>query len=171
MNSRHSGIRYQLIFTIILIIYASALAYLAYPIAKGNLEELNVIKHYDRYIEEKHSKEFETFMVFLHTNNGLVSIERSIEVNARDLLHLALEALLLGPSEEDLKKGIITYIPKDTELVGVSESNGSIFVEFSKEILDSRNPDAAYSQIESTIRHSMTCKDIYIIANNSIINR
>ena len=53
--------------------------------------------------------------------------EREIEIQSRDMLHLSLEALLTGPDEGDLQKGFISYIPKNTELVGVSEAGGTVF--------------------------------------------
>lgn len=169
--SKHTGIRYNLIFTILLVVYTGVLAYFAYPKVVDNFEAIGVKAHYDQYILERTTKSYETLPIFLYSINGPVKTEREIEVQSRDMLHLSLEALLTGPSYEELERGYISYIPKNTELVGVSEAGGTIFAEFTSEILDSRNPELAYNQIESTLRSSIQCKDIYIIANDAIINR
>lgn len=169
--SKHSGTRYQLIFTILLVVYAGILVYFAFPKASENIKSLGIKEHFEQYIKERTTKEYETIPIFLYSINGQVMAEREIEIQSRDMLHLSLEALLTGPDEGDLQKGFISYIPKNTELVGVSEAGGTVFAEFSKEIINSRNPALAYNQIENTIRASVTCKDIYIIADGSIINR
>ena len=157
MSNKHSGIRYQLIFSILLAVYTAALVYFAYPFAIENLSDLKAKEHFDLYMEERSLIDFSTFPIFLYSNEGIVSKEREIEIQNRDNLHLALESLLIGPDDEDLENGIISYIPKNTELVGVSEANGTIFAEFSDKLLDSRNPELAYIQIESTIKASHQC--------------
>ena len=171
MSNKHSGIRYQLIFSILLLIYTAVLVYFAYPFAIENLEDLKAREHFEMYIAEKSSIDFSSFQIFLYSNEGIVSKNREIEIQNRDMLHLSLEALLTGSDEEDLENGIISYIPKNTELVGVSVANGTIFAEFTDKLLDSRNPELAYIQIEETIKASYQCKEIYIIVDGAIINR
>ena len=171
MSNKHSGIRYQLIFSILLAAYIAVLVYFAYPFAIENLSDLKAREHLELYLEEKTSVNFSVFPIFLYSNEGLVSKEREIEIQNRDNLHLALESLLTGPNNEDLENGIISYIPKNTELIGVSEANGTIFAEFSTQLLGSRNPEMAYIQFEKTINASHQCKEIYIIVDGAIINR
>lgn len=169
--NRHSGIRYQLIFSIMLAVYTAVLAYFAYPIAKVNLSSADIQEHYQTYTSENATKEYQSYKIYLCSISGYEEIEREIEVLGRDALHLALEALSMGPTDEELGNGIISYIPKDTEFIGVSEVNGSVFAEFSAGILSSRNPSLAYTQIEKTIRECFECKEVFIISEGAIINR
>ena len=61
--SKHSGTRYQLIFTILLVVYAGILVYFAYPKASENIKSLGIKEHFEQYIRERTTKEYETIPI------------------------------------------------------------------------------------------------------------
>ena len=169
-NNKHSRIRYTLIFAILVAIYAIALGVIAYPYAKVNAENADLAKHMRLYREAKSIPASNPMPVCLYSINGPVIVERSIETFGRDSLHSALEAMLLPLSDEEIERGLVSYIPKKTELIGVTDRNGYIFAEFSNELMFSSSLDRAIDQIERTIKETIDPQGITIISDGLEIN-
>jgi len=67
-----------------------------------------------------------------------------------DIYHDTMENLLYGPSEENIKNGATTYIDQETTLIGCSVSCNTLFVDFSKDFLNSKEIEKAYAQVVKT---------------------
>lgn len=170
-GNKNSRVRYLLVFSFLLCIYIAILAFYSYPIFIDNLSEMDFEYHYNKYIEEKISKPATEVEVTLYDISGEKTMIKTLEILERDSLHLILEALLEGPTEEDLENGIISYIPAGTELIGVTEVNGIVFAQFSEELLSSPKPELAYKQIETSILQSGEYREVSIIAGSDIVSR
>lgn len=169
-TKQHSRIRYTLIFAILVIVYTITLAIVAIPYARINIEDANLKNHIAIYKELLERDEKSKASIVLFGIDGPVEVEREIETQGRDSLHIALEAILLPLSDDELGKGLISYIPKKTKLIGVTESNGFVFAEFSNNLMFSSDLDKAIDQIESTIKANSRTQGISIISDGIIIN-
>lgn len=168
---KNTRIRYALIFSILLAVYITALIFIGLPFAKNNINSSNIKEHYALYKKTKKTNpDWIASTVYLQGVNGAVKTERWIEDIGEESLKSALESLLLPLSDDEVKRGLVSYIPKGTELIGVSESDGYIFVDFSDEILLSSNIDKAVEQIEMTIRSVVDPEGICIITGKTILN-
>lgn len=142
------GIRYSRIVLLILIIYTAIMLALSIPRIPGIMEMYRVKEHIDLYINGDEA-ETATFTVVLSTASGYAESERSIERLGRDDLHLAVEALLLDESSQELAAGMLSYIPEGTRLRGISKADSYVFVDLSREMkgADSR----AFEEIRRTL--------------------
>ena len=168
---KHTRIRYTLIFSILLILYIGVLVFIGLPFAKNSILSSNLQEHIVLYKEMKRKNpDWISSNVYLHGINGIVKTERWTEDLGEDSIKSALECLLLPLSDDEIKKGLVSYIPKNTKLIGVSESDGYVFVDFSQDILSSSNLKKAIDQIEMTIKSVSNPEGIYIITDKSILN-
>ena len=169
-DNKHIQIRYNLIFAILLIIYTLALAFISYPYIAKNVENANLGMHFSLYMEQKKKSDFVSRDVFLYSINGTSKTNRSVNSRGSDSLHTALEALLLPLSDEELERGLVSYIPRKTKLIGVTNISGYVFAEFSNDLMFSTNLDRAIMQIESTIKEIVDTQGIILISDGVEIN-
>ena len=169
-NSRHSRIRYTLIFAILVGVYALSLAFIAYPYVKTNLANSDIREHFLLYKEFRERDDYTSMNIFLYGINGPVEVERSIEIEGRDSLHTALEAMLPPIEDKEIEMGLVSYIPRKTSLIGVTNSNGYVFAEFSNDLMFSSDIGRAIEQIERTIDTTVDSQGITIISDGLKIN-
>ena len=167
MSARRGHIRYTAIavtLIVILIAVAAASILLRFSSVAASLE---LDRHIMMYLEEKDRTE--TFPICLHSVSGPVMTERTIKCPIlSDRLHLAMEALLLDETAEDLADGLVSYIPDKTKLIGISVKNGYAFADFSKELSDA--PEEAFEEIALTIKANTDAKHIRIMIEGMLLD-
>lgn len=77
--------------------------------------------------------------------------------------HDSYEALLKGPTREVLSSGLVSYINPGTSLIGVTLSNKILFVDVSKDFLDSLDIVKATEQMKTTALAFSQVKDLVIL--------
>lgn len=169
-NKQHSPIRYTLIFALLVIAYTILLTIVAIPYVRINIENEDLSRHIAIYKEMLEKDDSTNAKAILFGIDGPVMVERSINEQGRDRLHIALEAMLLPLSEDEIEKGLVSYIPRKTKLLGVTESNGYVFAEFSNNLMFSSDLDKAIEQIEATIEANTNTQGIVIISDGITIN-
>ena len=88
--------------------------------------------------------------------------------SGRDDLHLAAEALLMPIRSEELQEGLVSYIPEGTELIGIAEKEGFVFIDLSSEM---RGADRrAFEQIERTLRVNEWPCEIHFLIEGRPVN-
>ena len=140
-------IRYTRIFILILAFYTAAMLFLAIPRIPGTLRKLRFQEHVRMY--EGNTEEYAVIPVVLSTSSSFAISERTIERKGRDDLHLAVEALLLDGSGEELEEGLVSYIPDGVRLLGIAEKDGYVFIDLSKEMKDAGR--RAFEEVRRTL--------------------
>jgi len=86
-------------------------------------------------IPETPSKEIKTRLFFVKVSDegqiSLKSIIRAIPYESAPLTE-TMRSLMLGPDRSDLNKGLLNLIPQKSELLSVSISGGTAFLDFSE---------------------------------------
>ncbi|WP_320130012.1 GerMN domain-containing protein [uncultured Sphaerochaeta sp.] len=77
--------------------------------------------------------------------------------------HDCIESLLAGPDYNALAKGAITYIAPKTTLIGLTLSDGILFIDLSKEFLNSPDFAKAYKQLELTATDFSKVENIVLL--------
>lgn len=161
-------------FLIILMIYfivTISLFILLFPKIKTSLEESGFKSIFYGINSIKNNPKNQELSFVLLTNDGY-KIKRFPSYYRT--LHQAIESLIKGPDEEALKEGAITLLDPKTNLIGLSNSNGVYFIDFSSAFLNSgislgiSGLDLAKQQIFDTIKSqdsSMTDLIILIEGN------
>ena len=148
-EGKESRIRYRVIFSvllIILIVLVSVLGYYRIPLI---IEKFSLMEHIALYMKGEDEGLSITLPRILYSASGPVKDNVQIPVLNRDTLHLAAEAALLQPDDEDLANGLVSFIPEGTSLIGISEKGGYIYIDLSEEMKDAGK--RAYEEIERTI--------------------
>jgi spore germination protein GerM len=77
--------------------------------------------------------------------------------------HDCMESLLSGPDYAALAQGAITFIAPKTSLIGLTLSNGILYIDLSKEFLASPDLGKAYEQLRVTATDFNRVKDIVLL--------
>ncbi|HAF85136.1 MAG TPA: hypothetical protein DCG32_01950 [Sphaerochaeta sp.] len=77
--------------------------------------------------------------------------------------HDTFESLLSGPNLQALKKGAISSIDPKTTLRGITLSNKVLYIDLSKQFLESRDVKKAYEQLRRTAKGFPQIKDIVLL--------
>ncbi len=86
--------------------------------------------------------------------------------------HDSYEALLKGPTSEALRLGMVSYIHPKTSLVGgVTLSNKILFVDVSKEFLQSKDIAKATEQLTATALAFDQVKDLVILVEGELLSQ
>ncbi|MBK5200391.1 MAG: GerMN domain-containing protein [Spirochaetaceae bacterium] len=87
-----------------------------------------------------------------------------------DKLHDTFEALKDPPSLDVLNHFYISYIPSNTKLIGATQTQNAIYINYSKEILQSKNINLCYKQIEATVKSFNNKAKLILLVNGVIYN-
>ncbi len=164
-SEEKSPIKYTMIYSVLLLLFSIAALAFVYPRAKENLERVDMKGHYREYKASKTNGELRTISVPLYSDTSIAYQDRSIEALNRDMLHLALEALLLEESDTEKAKGLKSAIAKKTKLIGASGDDGYYFIELSKEFLKSEDIEKALREIHLALEYYMSVKEITILSD------
>ncbi len=110
------------------------------------------------------STQVRTVQVAFITASGkqqLVSLQTERRGGSR--YHDSYEALLGGPTREVLSSGLVSNIHPKTSLIGVTLSNKILFVDVSKDFLDSLDIVKATEQMRTTALAFSQVKDLVIL--------
>lgn len=87
-----------------------------------------------------------------------------------DKLHDTFEYLIGTPPINVLKQFYINYIPSQTKLIGVTQTENAIYVNYSKEILQSKNMNLCFKQIEATVKSLNNNAKLILLIDSEIYN-
>ncbi len=81
-----------------------------------------------------------------------------------DLYHDTLEGLLSGPDKKNIGQGAASFINPNTRLIGCTLSYKVLFIDFSKDFLDSSDMPKAKEQVERTmLRNEAIVKTVILV--------
>lgn len=168
-NKSGSNIQSCILWIIFYLLFLFALFfYFKVPI-RENLSQREYIESLNEYKRMILEGEVAEFNIALYSIEGLESTEKEGRLGFTDLDHLKLEALLDGPDERALSKGLITYINPRTRLIGLSIENDVAYVVLSPAFLASADMEKAKAQIEETLRADNPDLRVAIIVDDEII--
>lgn len=169
-NSVNSSFRYLLVLYIALFVIVIPLLFLAIPNVKRNMEENQVIEHYQLWKEHRAKSISSSKDVYLWSFNGLISTERIMPKGVKDDLHLTIESLLLPLSEEEKQAGFVTFIPEDTKLEGITIKDKKAFIVLSKEFLNTPDLERALESIKMTLASSYEIESLEILVGEEVFS-
>ena len=160
-------IMYARIFSLVLLLYAIGMGVFIAPRIEPVLEMYRVREHIELYLKGE-EKVYADIPVVLSTSSSYQQSVRTIERKGRDDLHLAVEALLLDASVDELRKGMLSFIPEGTKLIGIAETDGIVFVDLSKEMLGADY--RAYEEIRRTLELNEGPVEVNFMIEGLLIN-
>lgn len=177
-NSR-SFAMFVLVFAI-WVVFAGVFVLVSLPKIRMTLQTTDAVEVYrNREEYKRNSDTVEAQLFFVNASDSVPVIQSSVarvKMTGESTFHDAIEGLLMGPSDEALKQGAISFIAKGTKLIGISVSNGIAFVNFSDEFAlsaaewGSEGMVFAKAQVTSTIKAvDNSIKSVIILVNGSEI--
>ena len=139
------------------------------PEIKSNLTGHGYMEALEEYKNILLEGERTNLEIALYSIEGITRAEAESKTGFTDIDHLRIEALLSAPTDENLKEGLITYIDKDTRLVGLSIDDDIAYIALSDDFLSSPDIGKAKSQIEETLRIGRPELRVAIIVDDKII--
>lgn len=88
-----------------------------------------------------------------------------------DVYHDTLEALLSGPTMENVCSGGATFISPSTKLIGCTLESRVFFADFSKEFLDSRNIELATREITDTLKRFPNVDKVVVLVEGEPLDQ
>lgn len=104
-----------------------------------------------RSVEQMASDHRQVTVFFLDSALKEVGFQQWQKRLGGDQYHDTLENLLAGPDLASVKKGTASFIAPHTELIGCTLSSRTLFVDLSRQFLDSPDLDKAVEQMEATV--------------------
>jgi spore germination protein GerM len=139
-----------LIIIIIFIILTIIELIIFIPKIKESIDKSGVKEIVSTKNDEISSKKNETLtLYYINIEGNPVEYTSTIE-REYDLLHDTFEVLIQSPPKEVLEDFNVSYIPSGVKLLGATKSEDAIYIDVSKEILNSTNFNLAYSMLKST---------------------
>lgn len=109
-------------------------------------------------------------LYYIDRNKKSVKYSTTI-IKQYDKLHDTFEVLLQTPTKKVLEDFNISYIPSNVKLIGASQEDDAIYIDVSKEILESKNIKLAYKMLEDTaLSFDSKAKFILLIAGTVYSN-
>ncbi|MBQ0071555.1 MAG: GerMN domain-containing protein [Spirochaetales bacterium] len=170
-STSSTSFRYLVVFYIALAVYATILAFIAWPRLKANLRDNSFSEHYAIWKEKESVLQETNVPVVLHSYTGDILLDRTVSTGRKDPLHYTLEALLQPLSGNELLKGCVSLIPAGTKLEGATYSEGYCFVRLSKEFLEAEDINAALDQMKKTLSISFDTESLVVLCEDQEFTR
>ena len=169
MEKKDLHIRYWVVTVLSYAAFFLALFFLLRGTIRTNFVSGGYRETAEEFIAMRNRTEYEKKDVALWSADGIVISEKEMEKSLSDDTHVLLEALLEGPGPDELSKGLITYIPEGTRLIGVTERDNMYFVALSKDFLDTPDKNRAFEQIKTTLASGRPGIRVALIVDGEIV--
>ena len=171
MEKNGTRIRYLLVLYILLAVYIVAMAVILGGRIRSNAEEAGFRAHAEAWLNKENMFSSTEVQCVLYSSKGPVATARTYVPGRKDELHYSLESLLSPISDEELRRGLISYIPEGTKLEGVSYRDGYAFVVLSEEFLSSTSVEKALEQIKMTLSLHKETESLYVYSGDQVFAR
>lgn len=150
--NKKSKLSKGLIILIAFIILTLLELFIYLPKIKLAIKKSNVTELINSSKKEEEKSQYRDVQLFYISPLGkLENFPTKIKISY-DTLHDTFENELNYPPYEVLKDFFVTYIPESTKLIGASQTTDSIYINVSKDFLNSKDKEAAYRQLEATAK-------------------
>lgn len=122
------------------------------PKIKKEINKSGIIEIMQNSKEEKEKLATREVQLFYIDLNGKVENFPTIIKKKYDYLHDTFEREIKSPPPNALEKFCISYIPNDTYLIGATQKEKSLYINVSKQILNSKDFNLCYKQLEATAK-------------------
>lgn len=122
--------------------------------------------------EEEHSTHRDVTLVYPLADGTSVTVQASALRYGGDSFHDTVEALIEYYPYEALSQGAVNLVPSQTELIGLSTSDGICYVNLSEEILSapSLGSYTAFDQIEDTLMLSPEIEKVVFLVEGTAVS-
>lgn len=167
------NIKYYVILIISWVLWVLIFAVIFTPKIKAATEKSGVIELWETQIHKKveveNPKDYRIVTALFYNIDEGNNYEIQAPRTNTDKYHDAIEGLLLGPTQEILEQRAITYIDKDTKLLGLTYSQGIVYVDLSKEFNDEN--EKAVNQITTTLMNFSEVKKVVILKDSNVLKQ
>lgn len=144
-------------FTLVVILVAG-------PAIRQSVEESGVLELLSQSAHREEDREVRTVEVCFSSFDGTFSLYGQTQPKlGGSAYHDCFESLLAGPDEQAVAGGAVTYIASGTSLIGLSLSEGILFVDLSARFLESPDLQKASRQLELTAKGFDRVRDLVIL--------
>ena len=135
-----------------------------FPIVKESIKESGVLSLLQNAETDKTNSEKRTVVVCFSTYaSGYQLFSQQQMRFGGSAYHDTFENLLSGPGHEALSQGAVSYIHPDTRLRGITLSNGILYIDVTKEFLQSPDLNKAKEQLKRTSTAFSRVKDMVLL--------
>ena len=121
--------------------------------------KLKIREHYELWRSGKElSEPVISERVLYNAEGSAVISEIQMTLSIPDTLHEAAEAAIAPLSDKERQSGLISYVPENTRLIGISEKDDYIFIDLSEEMESAG--EEAYMEIASSLSLSTSFRKL-----------
>ncbi|WP_332447830.1 GerMN domain-containing protein [Sphaerochaeta sp.] len=159
-----------LLMVLIWVLFTLTIVAFGYPRVKQAVVESGVLSLLDQATEAKQYTNVRSVRVAFASFDGSYPLSTVSQPRlGGSVYHDTFEALLGGPTQEALKQGQMSFIAPGTKLRGLTLSNKILFVDVSKEYLQSPDMQKAYAQMKQTSLGFSNVKDLVVLVEGRMI--
>ncbi len=147
-DNKNKNKNFIIIFSIFLILTVLEVFFFL-PKVKKALKEANAFALINEAKQNKEDSLYRDYtLFFVSMDNNIIAFNYKGS-KRYDYIHDIYEYQLKSPPLNALKKYCVTLIPQETKLIGVSHKSKAIYLNVSKEILESKNFLLCYNQLKA----------------------
>ncbi len=156
------GSRHTLALFGIWLLFTSLVLAIGFPIVLESIRQSGVLTLLKSTTETTSNQQ--QVKLWFYTSDGSISeFRQEQDKQGGSVYHDTFESLLSGPKLQALKKGAISSIDQKTTLRGITLSNKVLYIDLSKNFLESQDLKRAYEQLRRTGKGFSQVKDIVLL--------
>lgn len=155
--------RRALIIFVVWILFTATVLAIGLPIVHQSIQKSGVLNLLGTATERPKSQTQSVSVWFFTADRTLRAFRQRQQRKGGSTYHDTFESLLGGPDLQALKEGAVSWIQKGSRLIGLTLSNKVLYVDLSKEFLQSPDLDGAYEQLRRTATGFPQVKDMVLL--------
>lgn len=163
-----------------IIVFSVVLILATLPRMRQALHESQMVPLVSSYLEQSKSQENQKSEILLRLpkpqeqSEGFTYTTYPVPTVKNPTRHEIVEALLRGPTYEAFSEGAISLIPTGTRLIGLTVSNGIVFIDLSREFLmetpwEKDSHDLKIGQVRENLLSDPEIRDIVLLVEGKPI--
>lgn len=163
---------FYLYLVILWIIWTVILSVIFIPRVRAAVRESGVVELIEASGEKESVLKTRDVSVAYLTDRGFEIFELTTRRRGSDSMHDAIEALIHDYPEEAVLAGGLSLLNEKAELIGLTESEGIVYVNFSKAFLTSEswNGYTASDQVRATLMNFKGVEKVVILVEGEVQN-
>lgn len=156
---------------LIFILYTAIILIVAFPNVRQAVRESGVLEMITAPKTEVQRSSTLRSVRVVFSPKGTSFVPYTVEQQrlGSSLAHDTFEALLGGVPLQGLEEGAVTFISKNTKLLGLTLASNILYLDLSKEFLNSPNLKLAYRQIVETAE-GLGAKDVVLLIEGAQVD-
>lgn len=158
------GSRHALVLFVIWLVFTAIVLVIGLPIVLESIQQSGVLTLLNATTDtRKTTDQYQAKVWFYTADQGMKAFTQEQTKQGGSSYHDTFESLLSGPKLAAIRMGAVSYINPKTNLRGITLSNRVLYIDLSRQFMESQDLKKAYEQLKRTGKGFSQVKDIILL--------